>query len=244
MGYVDATIDKISLKIGESASISEFVDEIERLKQREKAEKSQKMRMEAKAIQEDRKKVGFRLSPENIDAWKSSDGNLFLCIGARKEKARLSDYEYLKCNVSLKLKLKKKGKKLYSYAATLIDLREKAPQLRDIERQKLKIGFENVLSFEWNADVYIIDVQRDYERKLSLDEAFKEYKQMQILRKEDKKVAKLVTAGFDDEDARKALEMSMRNDDKIEGKNKKKVSEKKKILAIHKNNDVDEENDE
>ena len=48
-----------------------------------------------------------------------------------------------------------------------------------------------------------MDVTRDNERKLNLEQAFKEYRERENLRKENKKVAKLVTDGFDEDDARK-----------------------------------------
>merc|ERR1712154_569763 len=131
---------------------------------------------------------------------------------------------------------KKKEKKKPSYYAVLIDFR--GNKLRSVERQKLKIGFENVLSFTFDAQIHsIIDNTEDNEIRLSLKSAFKEYKERHLLKKEEKKVAKLVTEGFDNDEARKALRMSQEQDldeehkqknmDKHKKNNKKKKKKKR-----------------
>merc|ERR1712129_282906 len=105
--------------------------------------------------------------------------------------------------------------------AMLIDLRNSNMGMRNLERQKLKNSFEIVLSFDLKDKHEIIDMQLDKaKRELSVDEAIDEYMARIVLKKQEKKVGKLVTAGFEDEDARKAIQMSNENSGSSEEKNK------------------------
>merc|ERR1712129_598527 len=88
-----------------------------------------------------------------------------------------------------------------------IDLRSSNMGMRNLERQKLENNFEIVLSFDLKDKHEIIDMQLDKaKRELSIDEAIDEYLARIVLNKQENKVGKLVTAGFEDEEARKALE--------------------------------------
>merc|ERR1712228_137220 len=197
MGYTQDQIDRISLLLPPNWNIAQFIEEFD----------TQNMIIE----EEEKRQFGYRLKPE-LDVNRNSNGSMFVCVGPRRVKARLKEYTYLECYVSFSQKLKKKTTNKPSYLATLLDLTHlKEFQLRDLERQKLKNSFENVLSFDLESTHLIIDVQKDGEREMSLKEAFDEYAERHNLKKVERKVAKLVTAGFEDEEARKALKMSLEN---------------------------------
>merc|ERR1712228_220213 len=197
MGYTQDQIDRISLLLPPNWNIAQFIEHFD----------TQNMIIE----EEEKRQFGYRLKPE-LDVNRNSNGSMFVCVGPRRVKARLKEYTYLECYVSFSQKLKKKTTNKPTYLATLLDLTHlKEFQLRDLERQKLKNSFENVLSFDLESNHLIIDVQKDGEREMSLKEAFDEYAERHNLKKVERKVAKLVTAGFEDEEARKALKMSLEN---------------------------------
>merc|ERR1712130_110247 len=128
------------------------------------------------------RQIGYHLIPSDIEATKDCEGNIFLCINPRKSTADLSGYKLIKCWVSFKHKLKKKQPKKKNYFAVLLDFRNQTKSEREFERERLKNGFENVLSFTFSNIYEINDVSEDKERRITLNKAFSEYQENGILR--------------------------------------------------------------
>ena len=146
--YEQLNAEAKSVKIKEKEQVNQKKEDKENKDNNNKDNKQKKGGKE--------KYYGYRLQPD-IDGNKDANGNMFLCIGPKKEKVSLKEYTYCKCWVPLKQKLKKKGKKPLFHYAVMIDLREtKTMNVRDIERQKLKMGYDNVVSFKCNVCFYNI----------------------------------------------------------------------------------------
>eukprot|EP01084_Bolivina_argentea_P192726 330781_1 len=107
---------------------------------------------------------GYNLLPLLINANKNSKGDIFICIGVRKQYPDLTLHKYCKCWVQLQRKLRKKCKKK-TFFCVLIDQTNKTQLQREIDRNTLKMGFENILSFKLNTNHYIINITKENNEK-------------------------------------------------------------------------------
>ena len=160
MGYTQNTINIVSKYLAKTATVRDYVDQIEQMNKKAMNDKQKQETMDNME-----EKIGYRLKPNDIEVGKNAEGNMFLCIGPRKDRVSLKEYKYLKCWVSLKQKLKKKGHKKALHEAVLIDFRDKSDVcLKDVDRQRLQQGFDNVLSFDFNKVmfVYVVSICYSY----------------------------------------------------------------------------------
>ena len=127
----------------------------------------------AKQHQIKKKADVYYLTPSKVEALKDAQGNIFLAINPRKVSSDLSKYTYLRCIISLKNRLKKKKANEAEYSAVLIDFRSLSDYQREVERNKLVKGFENVVSFVLTS-VHRIEYN---EKALDLDQALIQYQE-------------------------------------------------------------------
>eukprot|EP01084_Bolivina_argentea_P290833 499696_1 len=128
------TFDRPNFKEKDKAKIqnAENIDN----KQRQKIKLQTKPQPILKSPKQKKKKekyFGYTLRPL-IEANGNSKGNIFICMYTRKKTSDLTKYQYIKCWVSLKKKLKKKAKKKQFYFFVLIDLINKGVVEREIAR--------------------------------------------------------------------------------------------------------------